>query len=230
MFEDAATAEPSPALVSEIARLQELIRRDGTVTGASEDRTRAELIDPLLRILGWTDSSVVTRQYRIRHPLGKQLVDYALHPGLRGQPVAFIEAKRMWDDLMDEHRDQAFGYGKSRNSVAYVGLTNGDCWEFYEVESGRGVTKVSLQRHSAEHCASELQRFSYAVLSSTGRNAQEQSVSPSPHPHAYKRWSPDEEQQMISLYESGQSIAGIASRLGRRPSAIRSRLRRLESL
>ena len=47
------------------------------------------------------------------------------------------------------------------------------------------------------------------------------------HPRAYEPWSADEEGQLHSLYESGRSIEEIASRLERRPSAIRSRLRRI---
>ena len=46
------------------------------------------------------------------------------------------------------------------------------------------------------------------------------------HPRAYKAWSPEEEQQLASLFQTGQSIQEIASILERRPSAIRSRLRR----
>ena len=46
------------------------------------------------------------------------------------------------------------------------------------------------------------------------------------HPRAYEPWSPVEERQLRSLYESGQSISDIASVLERRPSAIEARLRR----
>ena len=99
MFDNNATGEPSPDLVSEITRLKQmLLGSDVTVTGSDEDRTRAELIDPLLRVLGWNDQSVITRQYRIeyqtRGPWGRR-ADYSLHPdSRRGQPIAFIEAKR----------------------------------------------------------------------------------------------------------------------------------------
>ena len=46
------------------------------------------------------------------------------------------------------------------------------------------------------------------------------------HTRAYEPWSPDEDQQLNSLYESGRSISEIASKLERQPSAIRSRLKR----
>ena len=47
------------------------------------------------------------------------------------------------------------------------------------------------------------------------------------HPRAYEPWSPDEEENLKSLFKAGQTINGIASTLGRQSSAIRSRLKRL---
>ena len=47
-----------------------------------------------------------------------------------------------------------------------------------------------------------------------------------PHSRAYEPWSPGEDQRLRDLFESGQSVDEIASALGRRPSAIGSRLRR----
>ncbi len=47
------------------------------------------------------------------------------------------------------------------------------------------------------------------------------------HPRAYEPWSPVEEQELTRLFKSGQSINDMASALKRKPSAIRSRLKRL---
>ena len=47
------------------------------------------------------------------------------------------------------------------------------------------------------------------------------------HPRAYEPWSSSEEQQLVSLFESGLSIDRIAAALERRPSAVRTRLNRL---
>ncbi len=44
------------------------------------------------------------------------------------------------------------------------------------------------------------------------------------HPRAYEMWTPEEEQQLKSMFESGRSIDEIAAELGRRPSAVTSRL------
>ena len=45
------------------------------------------------------------------------------------------------------------------------------------------------------------------------------------HPRAYE-WTPEEEQQLKSMFESGRSIDEIAAELGRQPSAVTSRLSR----
>ena len=45
------------------------------------------------------------------------------------------------------------------------------------------------------------------------------------HPRAYE-WTPEKEQQLKSMFESGRSIDEIAAELGRQPSAVTSRLSR----
>ena len=46
------------------------------------------------------------------------------------------------------------------------------------------------------------------------------------HPRAYEIWTPEEEQQLKSMFESGRTIDEIAAELGRQPSAVTSRLSR----
>lgn len=144
------------SLVSDIEALQETIRRDHTTIGSNETRTRNMLIDPLLRALGWADSAVVTQEYLVRYGSGAAdygVVDYALHaPYQRAHPIAFIEAKRMSEDLTDDHRNQAITYAFDKgDSVQYVGLTNGDRWELYEVskDGPRTIFDFSIRDQSA---------------------------------------------------------------------------------
>ena len=153
------------ALASAIETVQERIRRDHATIGSNEARTRKELIDPLLTALGWDDSSVVTLEYLVRFGPKEndyRVADYALHaPGRRAQPFAFIEAKRMREDLTDDHRDQAFTYADIRDSARYVGLTNGDRWEFYEAREDHFycILEVSIRDESALHCAEQMLWF-----------------------------------------------------------------------
>ena len=150
-------------LASVIETLREHINRD-YATSQNETRTRTVLINPLLGALGWSDPSVITSEYSIGY--GRGLADYALHPtGQKGRPIAFIEAKRLREPLNDEHLNQALKYASKRNSVRYVGLTNGDRWEFYETfEDGWGlILNISIREASASSCAAKLLSFKRLV-------------------------------------------------------------------
>ena len=85
------------------------------------------------------------------------MADYALHPpGQRANPIAFLEAKRMKEDLTDEHRNQVFTYVLDKGgSVRQFGLTNGDRWEMYELNEGEPskIFEFSLHKQSASDCA-----------------------------------------------------------------------------
>ena len=148
------------SLIRAIESVQEAIRRDGRTIGANETRTRNTLIDPLLRALGWDDPSVVTQEYLVRYGAREfeyGVADYALHPpGQRANPIAFLEAKRMKEDLTDEHRNQVFNYVLDKGgSVRQFGLTNGDRWELYELNEGepRRLFEFSIHKQSASDCA-----------------------------------------------------------------------------
>ena len=148
------------SLTRAIESVQEAIRRDGRTIGANETRTRNTLIDPLLRALGWDDPSVVTQEYLVRYGAREfeyGVADYALHPpGQRANPIAFLEAKRMKEDLTDEHRNQVFTYVLDKGgSVRQFGLTNGDRWELYELNKGEPckIFEFSLHKQSASDCA-----------------------------------------------------------------------------
>ena len=153
------------ALAGVIETLQGRIRRDRATIGSNEARTRKELIDPLLTALGFDDSSVVTLEYLVRYGSGEndyRVADYALHePGRRAQPFAFIEAKRMREDLTDEHREQAFTYADIRENATHVVLTNGDRWEFYETREDhfRCALDISIRDEPALDCAERLLWF-----------------------------------------------------------------------
>ena len=148
------------SLTRAIESVQEAIRRDGRTIGANETRTRNTLIDPLLRALGWEDPSVVTQEYLVRYGAREfeyGVADYALHPpGQRANPIAFLEAKRMKEDLTDEHRNQVFTYVLDKGgSVRQFGLTNGDHWELYELNEGEPckIFEFSIKKQSASDSA-----------------------------------------------------------------------------
>ncbi len=147
-------------LVRVIEELQDRIKSH-TKIRFNETRTRDDLINPLLRALGWEGPSVITSEYSITRGFRPKKADYALHePGRTKHPVAFIEAKRMSTDLTGDHLQQAIGYARSRKSVKYIGLTNGDQWLFYDVSDvNRPVVDVSIRNQSAYSCAVQLLQF-----------------------------------------------------------------------
>ena len=147
------------ALVRVIEELQDRIKSH-TKIRFNETRTRDDLINPLLRALGWEGPSVITSEYSITRGFRPKRADYALHePDQTKHPIAFIEAKRMNADLTDNHIQQVLGYARSRN-VKYIGLTNGDQWVFYDVSDvNRPILDVSIRGQSAHSCAVQLLQF-----------------------------------------------------------------------
>ncbi len=156
------------ALVRVIESLKERIKRDHETIGSNEIRTRTALIDPLLNALGWdtTNPAMVIPEYAA----GDGVADYALLKVTQGgntQPIAFIEAKRMNEDLR-AHRAQMLTYS-NMTGVKYAGLTNGDRWELYDVFKeapleDRRIINVSVRRQSAVDCAIQLLPLKWPYL------------------------------------------------------------------
>ena len=116
-------------LVQTIETLTECINRYGLELGKNEIRTRAVLIDPMLKALGWdvTDPVLVTVEYEV--PPGR--ADYGLRRGLDNPPVVLVEAKRL-NETLDSHVGQLLNYALVRG-VRYGCLTDGNIWEVYDV-------------------------------------------------------------------------------------------------
>jgi muramidase (phage lysozyme) len=94
-----------------------------------EQNTKAALIEPLLRSLGWDveDVDEVHREYKQRSM--DNPVDYALM--LDRKPVLFVEAKGMRENLEDRRwAGQILGYAVVAG-VEWVMLTNGDEYRIY---------------------------------------------------------------------------------------------------
>ena len=118
-------------LVATIEELKSKISDHRASISSSETRTRQVLIDPLLMELGWdvTDPTQVTLEYSA----GQGKADYALL-GAQG-PVAVVEAKRLGENLGDNHViQQGLNYAYANlQGIAYIVLSNGDEWRMYDV-------------------------------------------------------------------------------------------------
>ena len=88
--EDAAVLDD---LVQTIEMLRARVSKYAPDLSKNEIRTRAVLIDPMLKVLGWdaADPALVTVEYEV--PPGR--ADYGLRRGLDNPPVILVEAKRL---------------------------------------------------------------------------------------------------------------------------------------
>ena len=100
-----------------------------TKRGLNEQNTKATLIEPILRVLGWNveDVDEVQREYRIKTT--DKPVDYGLLD--MRTPRLFIEAKALGKDLNDRRwANQIMGYA-SVAGVEWIVLTDGDEYRIY---------------------------------------------------------------------------------------------------
>ena len=110
-------------LLTAIQTVQQRIREHGNSLSQNEYRMRISLIDPVLNALGWdvSDPKLVTPEYHV----GSGRADYALL-GEDSKPQAFIEAKRLGQNLnSEEFQEQVFTYAW-RQRLKYIGLTDGN--------------------------------------------------------------------------------------------------------
>ena len=118
-----------------------------------EARTRAVLIDPLLRALGWdvSDPAIVALELPVQCD-GKNInADYALLKP-KGDPVAIVEARKLGTRL-DEQIKQTSDYAKARYAV----LTNGDTWQVYDQKAEeKPILNVSIAETPAHELALDL--------------------------------------------------------------------------
>jgi predicted type IV restriction endonuclease len=106
-----------------------ILRYSKASTSINEQNTKASLIQPIMRSLGWDveDLDDVHMEYKER--AADKPVDYALL--LLRSPCAFIEAKSLGSPLDDRKwANQIMGYA-SVAGVEWVVLTNGDEYRIY---------------------------------------------------------------------------------------------------
>ena len=155
-------------IASEIANLSRRIVQNRSAVSASETATRNQLIEPLMRVLGWdaADPDLVVPEYSVGH--GR--VDYALMQF--GKPIVLIEAKKLGTKLTAETLLQAFGYVDDP-TVKYVVVCNGDNWEAHRTPLTRRVRIASfvVSSGSTHSAALEAAKLSRQVLITTLSNS-----------------------------------------------------------
>ena len=96
----------------------------------SESDTRAYLIDPLLRILGYAGVKDLRREVTV--PATKESLDYELL--VDGQPQAIVEAKALRHTVTDQHAAQCVQYATVLG-IRWCLITNGVWWVIYDAHA-----------------------------------------------------------------------------------------------
>ncbi len=126
--------------------VQKVRERIGSYSSQSigEQNTKAGLIGPVLRALGWDteDLREVHLEYRPRS--SDKPVDYALL--LNGQPRLFVEAKALGQNLDDRRwANQIMGYAAVAG-VRWVVLTDGDEYRIYNAHASVPVEEKLFRK------------------------------------------------------------------------------------
>ena len=135
----------------------------------SESDTRAYLVDPLLRLLGFADVKHLRREVTV--PATKEFLDYELL--VDGQPQVIVEAKALRHSLSDRHAAQCVQYA-SVLGVRWCLITNGLAWALYDAHATGPLRekRVAEVRLDGDETAGE---EAWAVLSAFSRHALAQS-------------------------------------------------------
>lgn len=101
--------------------------------GVKEEDTKATLINPVLRALGWDLEDLHEVRHEFKLKPGDKPVDYALL--VQHKPRVFIEAKALAENLADHKwANQIMGYATVAG-VQWVVLTNGDEYRIYNAHA-----------------------------------------------------------------------------------------------
>jgi len=114
--------EAEKAFTDHVAEIEGLVGRK-----FSEAQTRAFLIDPVLRILGYKSADDIQMEVQVRAT--GDFVDYALL--IDGKAEAIVEAKPSGDAILEKHAAQCVEYA-SVLGTRWCLITNGITWAIYD--------------------------------------------------------------------------------------------------
>jgi hypothetical protein len=92
----------------------------------SEADTKANFIEPLVSVLGWTGIGVVVREYYVKN--SQEFIDYVMTD--KAKPLLAIEAKALQADLTDKASAQLVQYC-TVEGIEWAALTNGRELRFF---------------------------------------------------------------------------------------------------
>jgi hypothetical protein len=181
------TSSPLASLLATLTQVCQSAQQNHALLLKSEAATRAALIDPILRALGWdtADVQMVEPEKTINTAWR---ADYALHDAA-GKIELLIEAKCLGSNLdkysvVQQLLSYSFGFG-----VLKVVITDGLAWHFYsDFKPGNAMadSHFNLLQDSAVACASQLVKWLDTAHFGFGLSAAEyfssQVATPIPQP------------------------------------------------
>ena len=154
-------------LVTCIETLKSRMESHAASLQANEWRTRTQLIDPMLCVLGWdvSDPELVTPEYNTG---GKKRADYALLNADK-TPLVVLETKTLNVSLTEDHREQMVNYAVGKG-ILYAGLASGNKWELYDVFQpvaleDKRILDLSIEADPPHVCAIKLLLLWQPILS-----------------------------------------------------------------
>ena len=157
-------------LARRISELAERARKYADVFRRSEAATRASLIEPFLRLLGWDTEDPA--QVRPEFPTQSGRPDYALL-GDDGRPLMFVGAKPYG---RQEDLEQYITYCV-REGVRYFVATDGVLWEVYDTSAPKPLQEKLVARWDVLNDPPvEVLRKSFAIA----RGVRERTEAPRP--------------------------------------------------
>jgi Restriction Enzyme Adenine Methylase Associated/Type I restriction enzyme R protein N terminus (HSDR_N) len=127
----AAVMTDSDEFREHVARIQDYLS-----LRLSETDTRVHLVDPILRILGYSAVGDIRREVPV--PATKEFLDYELL--VDGRPQAIVEAKALRQPITDQHAGQCVQYA-SVLGIRWCLITNGVSWAVYDAYSRRALAE-----------------------------------------------------------------------------------------
>lgn len=153
-------ASPEPAFLEHAHKARELLS-----TNLNEADTRANLVDPLLQILGYRAVGDVRREVPV--PATREFIDYELRAD--GEAKVIIEAKALRHAITDQHAGQCVQYA-SVLGVRWCLITNGVTWALYDAHARGPLAEKEVAQVRLDGDELEVAR-AWSVLSLFARDS-----------------------------------------------------------
>ena len=186
---------PTSSPVAAIYHVIQQVRASATANAGlfqnNEAATRAALIDPILRALGW-DTANVRLVEPERMVANKQKLDYLLKDS-QGAVRSVIEAKKLGESL-DKlgHVGALIGYAFSLKPTSFF-ITDGLNWHYYSPahSSYEPIAELNLQEANSIEAALQLIQWLDAAHAGHGLTLPWPNGAPALEPPAAASWPPN---------------------------------------